>query len=40
MYAPHRLVKRSICSTFVIGMMPGTIGTMIPASRARSTNVK
>ena len=29
--APHMLVKRLICSTFVIGMMPGTIGTSMPA---------
>ena len=35
--APHILVKRSICATLVIGMMPGTMGTVIPAARARST---
>ena len=40
MTAPQSFVKRSIWSTLVIGMIPGTIGTMIPASRARWTNVK
>ena len=38
MVAPHIAVKRSTCSTFVKGMMPGTIGTATPAARARSTN--
>ena len=34
------LVKRLICSKFVIGMMPGMIGTSMPLARARSTNVE
>ncbi len=38
--APHIDVKRFICSAFVIGMMPGTIGTSIPAARASSTKRK
>ena len=33
-------VNRSICETFVIGMMPGTMGTPMPAALARSTNLK
>ena len=37
MHAPHIAVKRSTCSTLVKGMIPGTIGTAIPAARARST---
>jgi hypothetical protein len=32
------LVKRRIWATLVIGMIPGMIGTSIPASRARATN--
>jgi hypothetical protein len=31
---------RSICATLVIGMMPGRIGTVMPARRARSMNAK
>jgi hypothetical protein len=31
---------RSIWGQFVIGMMPATIGTVMPARRARSTNAK
>ena len=38
--APHMLVKRLICSKFVIGMMPGMIGTSMPLARARSTKRK
>jgi hypothetical protein len=34
------LVKRSTWPTLVMGMMPGTIGTPIPAARARSTKAK
>ena len=28
------------CSTLVTGMIPGTIGTVMPASRARATKSK
>ena len=38
--APHIVVKRLTCSKFVIGMMPAMIGTSMPNSRARSTNLK
>ena len=38
--APHIAVKRCTCSTLVIGMMPGMIGTSIPAARARPTKSK
>ena len=31
------LVKRSTWATLVTGMMPGTMGMVIPAARARST---
>ena len=34
------LVKRLIWSAFVIGMIPGMIGTSIPAARASSTKSK
>jgi hypothetical protein len=30
-------VKRLICSKLVIGMIPGTIGTSMPMSRALAT---
>ena len=35
--APHIDVKRWICFRDRTGMMPGTIGTAIPAERQRST---
>ncbi len=40
MDAPHIAVKRSIWSTLVSGITPGSTGTPIPAARARSTNLK
>ena len=40
MVAPHIVVKRLICSKFVIGMMPAMIGTSMPRSRALSTKRK
>src|SRR5207245_2836570 len=39
-WLPLSAVIRSICGTFVIGMMPGMSGTPMPARRARSTNAK
>ena len=38
--APHSIVNRSTCDAFVIGMMPGMMGTLIPMARALSTNSK
>ena len=38
--APQRWVKRLICSAFVIGIIPGMIGTSMPAARASSTKSK
>ena len=38
--APHSDVIRSSCLTFVIGMIPGTIGTSMPMSRARRDEVE
>ena len=38
--APHIAVKRCTCSTLVMGMMPGMIGTSIPAARALPTKSK
>src|SRR5215207_6738852 len=38
--APQIWVKRLIWSTLVTGMIPGTIGTSMPAARASSTNSK
>ena len=37
MCAPQVAVKRLICERLVIGMMPGMIGTRMPAARARRT---
>src|SRR5581483_3778689 len=37
---PHIAAIRSICATFVMGMIPGTMGTSMPVPRARSTNAK
>ena len=37
---PHIAVIRLIWATFVIGMMPGMIGTSIPIARARRTKSK
>ncbi len=38
--APHISVKRLIWPKLVIGMMPGMIGTSMPAARAPSTKSK
>ena len=38
--APHIRVIRLTCSKFVTGMMPGTMGTLMPTRRARSTKSK
>ena len=38
--APHISEKRISCEKFVIGMMPGTIGTSTPSLRASSTKRK
>ena len=40
MRAPHSVVMRRIEAVLTTGMMPGTIGTVIPAARARATNAK
>ena len=37
---PHISAIRSTCPTCVIGMMPGMIGTLMPAARARATKSK
>ena len=38
--APHIAAIRSTWPTWVIGMIPGMIGTVIPAARARSRKSK
>ena len=38
--APHISVMRLIWLKFVTGMIPGMIGTVMPAARASSTKLK
>jgi hypothetical protein len=40
MRAPDSLVMRSTEARLVMGMMPGTMGTVMPAARARATKSK
>jgi len=40
MEALHSFAIRSTCPTWVMGMIPGMIGTPTPAARARSTKSK
>ena len=40
MRAPHSAVMRWMFAALTTGMMPGTIGSSMPAARARSTKAK
>ena len=40
MRAAHSAAMRRMLAALMIGMIPGTIGTRIPAARARATNAK